>query len=177
MAANATICKATLNIANMDEHYYNEHQLTLARHPSENDFRMMIRLIAFIYHADEKLLFGEGIATEDEPDLWQKELNGDISLWIDLGQVDEKRLRKACGKSDEVVVYTYAEGQALAWWKNMENKVSRFKNLRVSFLRIEGDVEALAQRSMNLQCNISDGELTLMNDEMSVSIVKEIWKI
>ena len=176
MAANATIYKMALNIANMDSHYYAEHNLTLAKHPSENDFRMMIRLVAFVLNADEKLLFGEGIATEDEPDLWQKELNGDISLWIDLGQPDEKRLRKVCGKSNEVIIYTYAEGPALAWWKSMENKLSRFKNLKVIFLRIDGDIEALCKRSMDLQCNITDGELTLIYDDLSVSISPEVWK-
>ena len=176
MAANATIYKMALNIANMDDHYYGEHNLTLAKHPSENDFRMMIRLACFVFNADEDLRFGEGIATEDEPDLWQKALNGDIKLWIDLGQPDEKRIRKACGKSEKVIIYTYAEGPALAWWKQAEKVLSRFKNLSVLFLRIDGDIEALANRTMDLQCNISDGELTLMHEEKSVSITRELWK-
>ena len=160
----------------MDSHYYAEHHLTVAKHPSENDLRLMIRLISFIFNAHDNLLFGEGIATEDEADLWQKELNGDILLWIDLGQVDEKRLRKACGKSDKVIVYTYAQGPALAWWKQSEKNLKRFKNLSVVFLPVEGDIEALSQRNMDLQCNISDGELTVMSEDLHVQIKPEVWK-
>ena len=92
MAAKATIYKALLNIANMDSHYYAEHNLTMAKHPSETDLRLMVRLVAFILNADEDLEFCKGISQEDEPDLWQKSLGGEITLWIDLGQPDEKRI-------------------------------------------------------------------------------------
>ena len=110
MAANATIYKAHLNIANMDIHYYGEHNCTLAKHPSENDLRLLVRVIAFILNANEDLSFCKGISEDDEPDLWQKSLSGDIELWIDLGQPDEKRIKKACGRSDRVIIYTYQEG-------------------------------------------------------------------
>lgn len=176
MAANATVYKASLNIADMDRHYYAEHELTLAKHPSENDLRLMVRIAAFVLNADERLLFCKGIAQEDEPDLWQKALDGAIELWIDLGQPDEKRIRKACGRSEKVVIYTYQEGSALAWWKQAEKNLRRFRNLSVIHLQIEGDIEALSQRTMRMQCNISDGELTLMDDEQSVTIREEVWK-
>ncbi len=176
MAANATIYKASLNIADMDRNYYAEHDLTLAKHPSENDLRLMVRLAAFVLNADERLAFSKGISQDDEPDLWQKALDGAITLWIDLGQPDEKRIRKACGRSEKVVIYTYQEGSALAWWKQAEKTLRRFKNLSVIYLNIEGDIEPLAQRTMRLQCNISDGELTMMDEEQSVVIREEIWK-
>ena len=176
MATKATICKASLNIADMDRHYYAQHNLTLAQHPSENDFRMMVRLLAFIYHPDEALLFGGGISTDDEPDLWKKSLTGEIDLWIDLGQPDEKRLRKACGRAEQVIIYTYQDRSAAEWWKHAEKEVSRFKNLSVNFLRIEGDIEAMAKRTMQLQCNISDGELNILDETNSVSVYQEVWK-
>jgi len=176
MAAGATIYKASLNIANMDTHYYAEHDLTIAKHPSENDLRLMIRIIAFVLNASEDLAFSKGISQDDEPDIWEKKLDGDIKLWIDLGQPDEKRIRKACGRADEVIIYTYQEGAALSWWKQEENKLKRFKNLRVVNLKINGDIEALAMRSMKLQCNITDGELSLLLDELSVEVVEEVWK-
>lgn len=176
MAANATIYKGLLNIANMDSHYYAEHSLTLAKHPSENDLRLMVRLIAFAFNADEDLAFSKGISQDDEPDLWQKALDGDIKLWIDLGQPDEKRIRKACGRSQKVIIYTYQEGSALAWWKQTEKTLKRFKNLSVINLKIDGNIEVLADRSMNLQFNISDAELDLLDDEHSVHITQEVWK-
>ncbi|MCX6052799.1 MAG: YaeQ family protein [Campylobacterales bacterium] len=175
MALKATIYKASLNIANMDSHYYAEHNLTLAKHPSESDLRLMVRLAAFVLNADEALQFCKGISQDDEPDLWKKALDGEIKLWIDLGQPDEKRIRKACGRSEKVIIYTYQEGSALAWWKQIEKSLLRFKNLSVIYLSIEGEIEQLLQRSMSLQCNISDGELTMIDDENSIIIKKEAY--
>ncbi|TKI68642.1 YaeQ family protein [Sulfurimonas crateris] len=176
MAANATIYKASLNVADMDRNYYAEHNFTLAKHPSETELRLMIKLVAFMLNADENLLFTKGISQDDEPDLWQKALNGDIKLWIDLGQPDEKRIRKACGRSEKVIIYMYQEGSALAWWKQMQSTLGRFKNLSVRYLNIEGDLELLAKRAMELQCNISDFELTIIDDDKSVVVKEDIWK-
>jgi len=177
MAAKATIYKVQLNIANMDLHYYDLHQLTLAKHPSETDLRLMSRLLAFVFNASERLEFSKGISQDDEPDLWEKELSGDIALWIDLGQPDEKRIKKACGRSEKVIIYTYQEGSALAWWQQSEKNLQRFKNLSVRYLKTEGDITIFTQRSMELQCNISDAELTLIADEESLVVTQEIWKV
>lgn len=176
MAANATIYKASLNIADMDRNYYAEHNFTLAKHPSETDLRLMIKLVAFMLNADETLLFTKGITQDDEPDLWQKALDGDIKLWIDLGQPDEKRIRKACGRSEKVIIYMYQEGSALAWWKQMQNSLGRFKNLSVVYLNIDGDIELLAKRAMVLQCNITDFELTIIDNDNSVVVREDRWK-
>ncbi|MDD2789223.1 MAG: YaeQ family protein [Sulfurimonas sp.] len=176
MALKATIYKALLNIADMDRHYYAEHNLTLAQHPSENDLRLMVRLVAFMLNASEDLQFTKGISQDDEPDIWLKEMNGDIKLWIDLGQPDEKRIRKACGRAEQVIIYTYQEGMANAWWKQIQNSLSRFKNLRVVFLNIEGDIESLVQRSISLQCNISDAELSVIKDDTTILVKEEQWK-
>jgi uncharacterized protein YaeQ len=175
MALKATIYKASLNIANMDTHYYAEHNLTLAKHPSESDLRLMVRLAAFVLNADEALQFCKGISQDDEPDLWKKALDGEIKLWIDLGQPDEKRIRKACGRSEKVIIYTYQEGSALAWWKQIEKSLSRFKNLSVIYLCMEGEIEQLLQRTMSLQCNISDSELTMIDNENSIIIKEEAY--
>ena len=175
MATKATIYKALLNIANMDSHYYAEHNLTMAKHPSETDLRLMVRLIAFILNADEDLVFTKGISQEDEPDLWKKSLSGDIELWIDLGQPDEKRIKKACGRSEEVIIYTYQEGMAEAWWKGIETSLTRFSNLKVIHLDLEGNIETLAKRAMNLQANILDAELTLIEDEESIVVREKPW--
>ncbi len=176
MAKGATIYKCNLNIADMDRHYYVEQNLTMAKHPSENDLRLMVRLSAYVLNAAEALEFTKGIAQDDEPDIWAKSLSGDIDLWIDLGQPDEKRIRKACGRANRVILYTYQEGSALSWWKQAEKTLKRFANLSVIHLRFEGDIEALAQRSMELQCNISEGELTLHDQENSVVIRQDTWK-
>lgn len=177
MAANATIYKALLNIANMDQHYYAEHHLTIAKHPSENDLRVMVRVIAFILNASDTLVFCKDISEDDEPSLWQKSLSGDIEIWIDLGQPDEKRIKKACGRSEEVIIYTFQENTANPWFKQIENSLHRFRNLQVVHIKIDGDIENLINRSMNLQCNINDNELTLIDSsDNSVVVSWEVWK-
>jgi len=169
MAISSTINKVSLNIANMDTHYYADHELTVAQHPSETDFRFMMRLIAFVLNADERLSFTKGLCSDDEPELWQKSLTDEIELWIDLGQPDEKRIRKACGRSERVIIYTYHERKASVWWQQQQQKLARFNNLTVKHIHAEG-VEALVKRSMQLQCNIQDGEIYLTDAEQNITV-------
>lgn len=177
MAGNATIYRASLNIANMDTHYYNEHSLTLAQHPSENDLRLMVRLAAFVLNADEELQFTKGISQDDEPDLWKKNMGGEIELSIILGQPDEKRIKKACGTSSDVIIYTYQDGMAASWLKQNEKILKRFKNLKIIALSFDNDIELLCKRSMNLQCNVTDNELTLINEDYSIIVHEDRIKI
>lgn len=169
MAISATINKVSLNIANMDRHYYQSHELTVAQHPSETDFRFMVRLIAFVMNASDRLSFTKGLSTDDEPELWQKSLSDDIDLWIDLGQPDEKRIRKACGRSKRVIIYTYHERKAKAWWEQQKGRLKRFTNLEVWHITAAG-VDAMVKRSMHLQCNIQDGEIYLRDDDQDFVI-------
>lgn len=175
MAAGSTIYKVQLGISDMDRNYYETHDITIAQHPSETDERLMIRLAAFVLNATDRLIITPGIGADDEPDLWEKNYGGDIELWIDLGQVDEKRLRKACGRAERVIVYTYNIKSAAAWWRQNESTFARFKNLSVIHLHADG-LEKLCQRSMRLQCNISDTELTFHSDAAEVPVTQEQWK-
>lgn len=172
MALNATIYKAELSISDMDRHYYATHALTLARHPSETEERLMVRLLAFALYADERLEFGRGISTDDEPALWRKDYSGDIELWIELGQPDEARVRKACAKSRQVVVINYGGNAADIWWDKSASALRRHDNLTVLDID-EANVAALValcDRGMRLQCLIQDGELQLISGDTTVAI-------
>lgn len=175
MALKATIFKATLNIADMDRHYYGDHQLTLARHPSENDERLMVRLLAFALNASDALAFTKGISTDDEPDLWQKSLSDEIEVWIELGLPDESRLRKACGKAQQVILYTYGGRAVPLWWEKVQGKISRFDNLTIVDLPPEATAALgeLADRNMSLQVTIQDGEVGIGNESDRVTITPE----
>lgn len=178
MAIKATIFKAELHIADMDRHYYHNHAFTIARHPSETDERMMLRLAAFALNASESLQFTKGISTDDEPDLWQRTLSDEIELWIELGQPEEKRIKKACGRAQQVRIYAYGSRSATIWWEQMQGRLSRFKNLRVFTLPDEAltALGQLAQRTMQLQCTIQDGQLDITNGEENVSFETPQWK-
>jgi uncharacterized protein YaeQ len=173
MALKATVFKVQLQIADMDRHYYQDHSLTLAQHPSENDERMMVRLLAFAMNASATLAFTKGLsADDDEPELWDRTLSGDIELWVEFGQSDEKWLRKAAGRAKQVQLYCYGGRSVPVWWQNIQSALSRYKNLTVLEIS-EESVKAMAQlvsRNMNLQCNISEGQIWLSNAEQSVLI-------
>ena len=124
MALKSTICKASLQVADMDRNYYADHALTLARHPSETDERMMARVLAFALNAHERLEFGKGLSDTEEPDLWQKDLTGLTEHWIEVGQPDDKRLLRASGRSARVTVYAYGN-RADLWWKPIADKLPR----------------------------------------------------
>lgn len=172
MALKATIFKAELNISDMDRNYYGDHTLTIARHPSETDERMMVRLLAFALHANEALAFGRGISTDDDPDLWLKDLTGAIECWIDVGLPDEKLIRKACGRARQVFVYTYGGRGADIWWGQNGSKLERLDNLTIKSLSLEASqaMAGLAQRNMSLQCTIQDGEIWLSGGEVTVQL-------
>jgi uncharacterized protein YaeQ len=166
MALKSTIYKAELQIADMDRHYYGDHSLTIARHPSETDERMMVRLAAFAFFASERLELAKGLSDTDEPDLWQKDLTGAIQTWIEVGQPDERRLAKASGRSGNVIVIAYGGRTSQIWWDGLRGKVERLRNVEVwSLAEGVGEVLAkLAERTMRLQFTVQDSSAWLSSD-------------
>lgn len=187
MALKSTIFKAQLQVADIDHGYYADHALTLARHPSETDERMMVRLAALALHAhalqtmchgDGTLAFGAGLSDPEEPDVWLRDFTGATRLWIEVGQPDETALAKACRKADAVAVYAFHHA-AEVWWRGIENKLSRLGNLQV--WRIPADqsqeLAAMAQRSMQLQATVQEGALLFGDGERSLTVEPQAWKL
>lgn len=172
MSPKATVYKVELQISDMDRHYYQTHSLTLAQHPSETELRLMARLLVFALNADELLAFGRGLSADDEPDLWRRDRTGVIEQWIDLGQPDEARIRRACGRAREVRIYGYNGRAAQIWWDKTGASLARHDNLQVIELPVAAceAMVGLLQRSMQLQCMIQDGVVQLINDTQSVQI-------
>jgi uncharacterized protein YaeQ len=178
MASNATIFKAAVQISDMDRRYYGDHALTLARHPSETDERMMVRLLAFVLHAHETLSFGRGLSTEEEPALWRKDLTGTIDLWVEVGQPEEKTLRRACGRAKQVCIYTYGGRGADQWWEKHFMAFGRLNNLAVMNLPLEASraLTTLAQPSMQLECSIQEGQIWMADGVNTVHMVLTVLK-
>ncbi len=178
MAQNSTIYKIELSVSDMDRHYYETHKLTVAKHPSETDERLMVRLVAFALNAHEHLEMTKGLSTDDEPDIWQKSLSDELDVWVALGLPSEKVLRQSCNKAAQVIVYPYGGRTAEIWWDKIKNSTTRFDNLHVVSLP-EADTLALAKlanRAMKLQVNIQDGEVMVSVAESVVYLTPETWK-
>ncbi|TLP59456.1 YaeQ family protein [Parasedimentitalea maritima] len=179
MAQKATIYKVELSVSDMDRHYYETHKLTVAKHPSETDERLMVRILAFALNAHEHLELTKGLSTDDEPDIWRKSLSDELELWVALGLPSEKVIRQSCGKANDVIVYSYGGRTAEMWWEKIKNSTTRFDNLKVlNFSAAETrELEQLANRSMKLQVNIQDGEVMVSIDDSIVYITPAKWKI
>jgi len=172
MALKATIFKAELQVADMDRRYYGDHALTIARHPSETDERMMVRLLAFALHASERLSFSRGLSSDDEPGLWQKDLTGEIEIWIDVGLPDEKRIRRACGRARQVYVYCYGGRGTELWWTKVNPKLAQVTNLSVISLPAASTraLAKLALRNMRLQFTIQESQVWVSDKEQVVEL-------
>lgn len=178
MALRATISKLELHVADMARAYYGSHNLTVARHPSETEERMMLRVLAFALYASEGLAFTRGLSTTEEPSVWEKDLTGTILTWIDLGHPDERRMLQASGKSEKVVVLCYGGNASQVWWQGVQAGVARAQNVQV--LAVDpAQVQALArfaQRNMVLHVTIEEGTALVSSANDSVSVDIAVWR-
>ena len=175
MALSSTIYKVDLSVSDMDRGYYDQCQLTLACHPSETLERMMLRLVVFACHASQRLKFTRGISSDHEPDLWEHHDHGDIKLWIELGLPDERRIRQACGRSDEVCWYIYGDRAWPLWWRQHGSALTKLDKLKV-YSVAESTLENLTRmvtRTMQLSCTIQDGGVWMADDHNSIEVVFE----
>lgn len=182
MALKSTIYKAAVAVADMDRPLYADHSLTLALHPSETEERLMVRLLAFALQAGagdaaDNLQFTRGLSDADEPALWQRDLDGRLRHWIEIGQTDERRLTKACGRADQVTLYAYGQSVPV-WWSALQGKITRLRNLRVWQLPAAQTQELarLAARSMQLQVTVQDAHVWVGDAGSSVEITPvRLW--
>jgi uncharacterized protein YaeQ len=175
MALKPTIFKFAIALSVIDENQYLDLNLTVAQHPSETLERMMVRVLAYCLNLDDGLEFTRGLSENDEPDLWQRSLAGDITLWVEIGQLDEKRIKKGCARSERVIIYCFQHRAASVWWKQISDKLERFAHLSV-FKLPEGISEQLAsfaQRNMDLQCMVQDREIWFSSEDASVQFTLE----
>lgn len=166
MALKATIFKAKISLSNLNIHHYDDLTLTIARHPSENNLRMMARILAFLMNAQEEPTFTKGLSSDNEPDIWKINHDGSVDRWIELGHLDERRIRQSCSKAKKVTIYSYQGNQSLQWFNSIENGLSRFQNLDiVHFSFPEGqNIEDFAERGMNISCSIEDSDIWLSTE-------------
>jgi uncharacterized protein YaeQ len=176
MAISSTIFRCKLNIADLDRGYYADHALVLARHPSETNERMMIRVLAFALLASETLAFGKGISTDDEPALWDKDLTGSITQWVEVGLPDVRLVRRACGRAEHVSVLLYGGKTAEMWWQQNSDALSKQHKLTVHNVASSSSkaLAALAEGSLDLQCTIQEGEVWIANADQRLQIEMQV---
>jgi uncharacterized protein YaeQ len=175
MAQNATLHHVNLSIADMDKHYYADHALTVVQHPSEQYQRMVLRIIAFIFHAQQQPAFTRGLSEEGEPEIWKIEADERISLWVDIGLPEAKRLQKAAKRCPEVALYHYGSQGADKWWDQNKRALAVHKNLSVYSINNEaGDqLASLVERRMSISVTVQDGEMLLSIGDQSIQVIRE----
>jgi uncharacterized protein YaeQ len=180
VALSATVFKVELGVSDVDHGYYADHTLTVARHPSENDERMVVRLLAFGLRAhrlsdvDGELTFGPGLSTPGVPDLRLADYTGRILEWISVGQPDERALGKAAGQGEQVLLFPFAAG-APTWWRTVGPKVAGLSNLTVLQIPHE-PVQQLADtvdRRVAAQVMLMEGQITMTVGGVDVTFTPE----
>ncbi|MFD2178214.1 YaeQ family protein [Veronia pacifica] len=178
MSLKSTIYKAHVNVADMDRNVYVDQSLTLAKHPSETEQRMMLRILGWCLFADENLQFTKGLCVDSEPELWKKTYCDTVELWIELGLPDEKRIKRACSLSSRVVLLTYNDNASSVWKKQSLNKLYPFANLTV--INVQDEIlDAAAnevERTMSIQATIEDELVWFSIGDKVISIKPDMWK-
>lgn len=170
MALNATIYKLTINLSDFNQSHFNTIPLTLALHPSENNSRMLARVLAFCFHAHEALEFTKGLSTPECPDIWQKNLHGDITKWLEVGEPSFEKIKKACRRAEEVWVYSFNTKSDIWWQQNGKHySVLPAKVVQFDAKPLQEFSEGIT-RTMELTVSIVDNEITLTAPHMSSSL-------
>lgn len=155
MALKPTIFKFKISLSDINRNYYDTLNLTVALHPSETPERMMVRVLAFCINAQEHLAFTQGLSAVDEPDIWAHSLDGQLALWIDVGEPAVDRIKKATRLAQAVKVYSF-NAKSNAWWAQTGAQINKFE---VDVYQFEwGKIEALAlllQRTMALSITVT----------------------
>lgn len=178
MALKATIFKIDLSISDMDRNYYAEHNLTIARHPSENDLRMMLRILAFMFNASERLEFTKGLSEVEDPDIWQKSYADEIELWIELGQPSAQRIKKGCNQAQQMAIFSYTGNAFDTWWQKEQNALAQRNNLSITTIdeAVGEEIAELVDRTMQIQCTISEGQAWLTIGDNSIEVSPNLVK-
>ena len=156
MALKPTIYKLKISLSDLNREVYDTLNLTIALHPSETMERMMARVIAFCINAEEHLTFTKGLSEADEPDIWARSLNGELQLWIDLGEPLAERIKKATHRARAVKVYSF-NSKSDVWWNQGR---AEFGKLRADFYRFDSErikeLAAMVERTMDISVTISE---------------------
>ena len=177
MAIKPTIYKMKISLSDFNRDYYGSLNLTLAKHPSETMERMMVRVLAFCLNAEEELSFTKGLSSIDEPDIWLKTIDGQISCWIEVVEPSVERIKKSTRLADKVKVYCF-NSKSDVWWKQSQDKI----NLLAAFV-FEFEWESVQRlsrfvtRTMDLSISISEDSLYVVTEqgecELTLKALKE----
>ena len=174
MAIKPTIYKARISLSDLERDYYDAINLTIAQHPSETLERMMVRILAYCINAQEALELTKGLEEVEEPALWARTMDEQVTLWIDLGEPSVERVKKACNRANAVKVYSF-NSKSDVWWSQGEAKFSR---LNAAFYRFPWEsVEALAglvSRTMDLSVTITGNSAYIAAETGEVEVSWEI---
>ena len=174
MALQATPYKVDLNLTDIDRNVYENLRFTVARHPSETEERLAVRLIAYALWYHEQLAFGRGLSDVDEPALWERSLDDRVLHWIEVGQPDAERMTWCSRRTERFSLVAY--GNLRVWQSKVLDSVRNLKNLNVVGVD-QAALENLARdlpRSISWSVMISDG-LLYITDERGQHEVPLEW--
>ena len=164
MAIKPTIYKLRIALSDLERDYYDLLNLTIAQHPSETSERMVARVMAYVINAQKRLVFCKGLSAVEEPDIWQRTLDDQLALWIDVGEPGVERIKKATRIANNVKVYSFNR-KSNVWWDQHETK---FGQLDVSVYRLDWqgitEFAKLLDRTMEFSLTIAGNSAFIATD-------------
>ncbi len=162
MAQPCIIYRANIQLSDIDRNIYETLQTTIAKHPSETEERMLVRLLAYAVCYEGDLTFTKGVAAGDEPDLWLIGPDGRVQSWIEVGLPDAERLIKASRHAEQVILFAFGSSRSI-WEKQQLVKLSGMDKIKLFGIE-QQFISALIttlQRSINWSLTITEGSLYL----------------
>jgi uncharacterized protein YaeQ len=172
MALPSTIHRVSIQLSQVDRGIYETLQTTVARHPSETEERLVLRLLAYALFYEDGLSFTKGLSATDEPDLWVKSGDDRVLLWMEVGLPEQERIAKACRHAEKVALV--AGGRALQNWEQQQlPKLSGFSNLTIACFEADfvARLVATLQRSVNWEITVTEGTIYLVEGEITLTSV------
>jgi len=169
MALRATLHHFLIELSNIDAGVYESLELRVARHPSEDASRVVIRVLARAIEHEPQMEFGRGLSEAEDPALWSRTDTGEVKTWIDVGVPTADRLHRASKRSGRVVVFTHKRHAALrhAWSSRQIHRAESIDVVQLDPTLVDTLAESL-ERSVSWYVTIHEGSLSVAFGEQSV---------
>lgn len=152
-----------INLADVDRGVYQDLDLRVHMHPSEDMPHLLTRVLALALEHKEDLVFSRGLSEADEPAIWSKSPDGRVIDWIEVGAPAADRLHRASKASQRVVVWCHRRPDILQQ-RCQKEKVHRGEQIAV--IKVPGDLlralEAKLDRNNRWDLSRHEGIVTIV---------------
>ncbi|GDY02459.1 hypothetical protein LBMAG49_17880 [Planctomycetota bacterium] len=150
-------------LADVDRGVYQDLDLRVARHPSEDISYLVTRVLAYALEYEDGLEFSKGLDDGELPAIWRRDLQGRVLTWIEIGSPLPDRLHRASKGCERVIVYCHRRPDLLIQ-RCAKERVHKAHTIRVVHVPIDliADLEPRLDRNNRWDISVNDGRVTVV---------------